>query len=234
MESFEFLKKKLTEASILVAPNWDLPLEIICDASDFVNKIRNKKGAKNIVADHLSRLENPHQGDLVEMEMNDNFLHESLKMISLKSDDEPPWFVDIANYLVGNVLIKGLSSQQKMKFFKDVKNYFWDDPYLFRICVDQIIRRCVDGDDAMKILYACHHGPTGGHHGPNYTAKNVFDSGPPSIVIPMTWLNTVTHANIKEISHSGMKCPKMLSKSVRSLTFGASTLWGRSRLLEGT
>ncbi|GKG00618.1 reverse transcriptase domain-containing protein [Tanacetum coccineum] len=27
-----------------------------------------------------------------------------------------------------------LSSQQKRKFFKDVKHYFWDDPFLFKIC----------------------------------------------------------------------------------------------------
>nr|GEV43816.1 reverse transcriptase domain-containing protein [Tanacetum cinerariifolium] len=30
--------------------------------------------------------------------------------------------------------------------------------------------------DAIDILKACHYGPTGGHHGPNYTAKKVFDS----------------------------------------------------------
>ncbi|GJY65777.1 reverse transcriptase domain-containing protein [Tanacetum coccineum] len=34
-EAFETLKKKLTEAPILVAPDWDLPFEIMCDASDF-------------------------------------------------------------------------------------------------------------------------------------------------------------------------------------------------------
>ncbi|GKF13534.1 reverse transcriptase domain-containing protein, partial [Tanacetum coccineum] len=45
------------------------------------------------------------------------------------------------------------------------------------ICVDQIIKRCVDRKKAMDILEACHHGPIGGHHGPNYTAKKVFDSG---------------------------------------------------------
>ncbi|GKF35308.1 hypothetical protein Tco_0108508, partial [Tanacetum coccineum] len=109
--------------------------------------------------------ENPHQRDLVGMEMNDNFPHESLNMISLNLDDEPPWFADIANYLVGNVLVRGMSSQQKKKFFKDAQHYFWDDPYLFRICADQIIRRCVDGKEAMDILEACHHGSTGGHHG---------------------------------------------------------------------
>ncbi|GJV32983.1 reverse transcriptase domain-containing protein [Tanacetum coccineum] len=209
MESFEILKMKLTEAPILVAPDWDLPFEIMCDASDFAIgavlgqrkekyfwpihyasktlsdaqthytttekellavvyafekfwsylilsktivytdhsalKFAIKKGAENLAADHLSRLENPHKGDLVEMEMNDNFPHESLNMIDLNADNEPPWFVDIANYLVGNVLVKRM--------------------------------RCVDGSEAMEILKACHHGPTGGHHGPNYTAKKVFDSG---------------------------------------------------------
>ncbi|GKD11312.1 reverse transcriptase domain-containing protein, partial [Tanacetum coccineum] len=34
-EAFETLKKKLTEAPILVAPDWDLPFEIMCDVSDF-------------------------------------------------------------------------------------------------------------------------------------------------------------------------------------------------------
>nr|GFA83421.1 reverse transcriptase domain-containing protein [Tanacetum cinerariifolium] len=70
-----------------------------------------------------------------------------------------------------------MSSQQKNKFFKDVKHYFWDDPFLFNIYVDQVIRRCVHGPEAIDFLKACHYGPTGGHHGSNYTAKKVFDSG---------------------------------------------------------
>ncbi|GKF27001.1 reverse transcriptase domain-containing protein [Tanacetum coccineum] len=70
-----------------------------------------------------------------------------------------------------------MSSQQKEKFFKDVKHYFWDDPYFIRICADQVIRRCVYGQEAVDILTACHNGPTRGHHGANNTAKKVFDSG---------------------------------------------------------
>ncbi|GJZ16752.1 hypothetical protein Tco_0552875 [Tanacetum coccineum] len=68
-----------------------------------------------------------------------------------------PWFADYA----GNFIVKGMTTQQKKKFFKDVKHYFWDDPYLFRICADQIIRRCVHGQEANDILKACHEGPTG-------------------------------------------------------------------------
>ncbi|GJR90119.1 reverse transcriptase domain-containing protein [Tanacetum coccineum] len=139
--------------------------------------IRDKKGVENLAADHLSRLENPHQGDLEKKEINETFPLETLRMISFHGDSSTPWFADIANYHAGNFIVKGMSSQQKKKFFKDVKHYFWDDPYLFRICADQVIRQCVHGQEAVDILMACHNGPTRGHHGPNYTAKKVFDSG---------------------------------------------------------
>nr|GEV79001.1 reverse transcriptase domain-containing protein [Tanacetum cinerariifolium] len=76
----------------------------------------------------------------------------------------------------GNFIVKWMLSQQKKKFFKDVKHYFLDDPYLFKIYADQVIRRCVHGQKAVDILSACHNGPIGGHHGANFTPKTVFDS----------------------------------------------------------
>ncbi|GJS02076.1 reverse transcriptase domain-containing protein [Tanacetum coccineum] len=57
------------------------------------------------------------------------------------------------------------------------KHNFRDDPFLFKICADQVIRRCVSGQEALDILKACHSGPTGGHYGANYTARKIFDSG---------------------------------------------------------
>ncbi|GJW47004.1 reverse transcriptase domain-containing protein [Tanacetum coccineum] len=139
--------------------------------------IRDKKGAENLAADHLSRLENPHQDVLENKEITKTFPLETLGMVTFRGDDSTPWFADFANYHAGNFVIKGMSSQQKNKFFKDVKHYFWDDPYLFKICADQVIRRCVYGQEVVDILTACHNGPTGGHYGANYTAKKVFDSG---------------------------------------------------------
>ncbi|GJR53750.1 reverse transcriptase domain-containing protein [Tanacetum coccineum] len=137
--------------------------------------IHDKKGVENVAADHLSRLENPHQGDLEKKEINETFPLETLGMISFHGDSSTAWFVDIANYHVGSFVVKGMSSQQKKKFFKDVKHYFWDDPYLFRICADQMIRRCIYGQEVVDILMACHNGPTEGHHGANYTAKKGID-----------------------------------------------------------
>nr|GEV02910.1 reverse transcriptase domain-containing protein [Tanacetum cinerariifolium] len=46
-----------------------------------------------------------------------------------------------------------------------------DDPFLFNVYANQVIRRCVHGKEALDILEACHNGPTGGHHGANLTAK---------------------------------------------------------------
>ncbi|GJU14446.1 reverse transcriptase domain-containing protein [Tanacetum coccineum] len=144
---------------------------------EFDVEIRDKKGAENLAADHLSRLENPHQSELEKKEITETFPLETLGMVTFRGDDNAPWFADFANYHAGNFVIKGMSSQQKRKFFKDVKHYFWDDPFLFKICADQVIRRCVSGQEAFDILKACHSGPTGGHYGANYTAKKVFDSG---------------------------------------------------------
>ncbi|GKC46766.1 reverse transcriptase domain-containing protein [Tanacetum coccineum] len=241
IESFNTLKRKLTEAPILIAPDWDLPFKIMCDASDFAigivlgqrkNKhfqpihyasktmteaqahytttekellavvyafekfrsylarlmwwilllqefdveIRDKKGAENLTADHLSRLENPHQNEFENKEITETFPLETLGPVAFR-DDNTLWFADFTNYHAGNFIVKGMSSQQKNKFFKDVKHYFWDDPFLFKICADQVIRRCVSGQEAFDILKACHSGPTGGNYGANYTAKKIFDSG---------------------------------------------------------
>ncbi|GKB90335.1 reverse transcriptase domain-containing protein, partial [Tanacetum coccineum] len=233
--AFQTLKKKLTEALILIAPNWDQPFEIMCDASDYAIctvlgqridnhfrpihyasktmteaesnytttekemlavvyafekfrsylimnkkfnfKVIDTKGAENYATDHLPRLENPYENVFDPKEINETFTLETLNTVTSHDNQSTPWFVDIANYHAGNFLIKGMSTQQKRKFFKDVKHYFLDDPYLFRTCADQIIRRCVSGQEALEILKACHEGPTGGHHSANITARKVFDAG---------------------------------------------------------
>nr|GEW44818.1 reverse transcriptase domain-containing protein [Tanacetum cinerariifolium] len=160
--------KKDSKARLL---RWVLLLQ------EFTFKVIDTKGAKNLATNHLSRLENPHQNVLDPKEINKSFPLETLNLVSTRGNQSTPWFADFANYHAGNFVVKGMSSQQKSKFFKDVKHYFWDDPFMFKIYVDQVIRRCVSGQEAIEILKACHYRPIGGHHGPNYTAKKVFDSG---------------------------------------------------------
>nr|GEW30524.1 putative reverse transcriptase domain-containing protein [Tanacetum cinerariifolium] len=158
--------------SVKVAPDWDLPFEIMCDASDYAVGavlgqlytdhsalkyllakqdakvtllrwilllqefdviIRDKKGAQNLASDHLSRLENPREGDFEKKESNETFPLETLGMISFSGDSSIPWFVDIENYHAGNFIVKGMSSQQKKKFFKDVEHYFGMTPTCLRL-----------------------------------------------------------------------------------------------------
>ncbi|GJQ91684.1 reverse transcriptase domain-containing protein [Tanacetum coccineum] len=128
-------------------------------------KVQSWGNSENLEADYLSRFENPHQDVLENKEITKTFPLETLGMVTFRGDSSTPWFADIANYHAGNFIVKGMSSQQKKKFFKDVKHYFWDDPYLFRICADQMIRRCVHSQEAVDIITACHNGPTGGYHG---------------------------------------------------------------------
>lgn len=162
--ALKYLFKKQDSKPRLI--HWFLLLQ------EFDIEIKYKKGVENVAADHLSRLEN--EDEEIEIEIDDNFPDETLNAIS---SPDTPWFADLANYLAGDILRKGMTHQEKRKFFSDVKKYFWDEPYLFKICPDGIIRRCVSGHETRAILDKCHHGPTGGHYGATITAKKVFESG---------------------------------------------------------
>ncbi|KAJ9546801.1 hypothetical protein OSB04_019344 [Centaurea solstitialis] len=216
ISAFETLKRHLTNAPIMVPPDWDQPFEIMCDASDYVVgavlgqlytdhsalkylfakpdakprlirwilllqefdiEIRDKRGAENLAADHLSRLENPYMDSGGIEVIRDKFPDEDLNMIKTIGEDPIPWYADFANYLAAGVLVKGMTHQQKGKFFLDLKYYFWSKPYLFRIGPDRIYLRCISGPAAWDILTNCHKGPTGGHFGANLTTRKVLESG---------------------------------------------------------
>ncbi|GJR05488.1 reverse transcriptase domain-containing protein [Tanacetum coccineum] len=216
-KAFELLKEKLTCAPVIVSPNWNLPFELMCDASDFTVgavlgqkdgknfhpiyfasktlnpaqqkytvtekelmavvfafdkfrsylilsktivhtdhsalkhlfkkqdvkphlirwilllqvfdiEIKDRKCTENVAADHLSRIKNDESND--DNEVDDNFPGETLMEINTKDE---PWFADFANYLIADIIPKGITYQQKNKFFSDLKHYFWEEPYLFKV-----------------------------------------------------------------------------------------------------
>ncbi|XP_070050137.1 uncharacterized protein [Nicotiana tomentosiformis] len=87
-----------------------------------------------------------------------------------------PWYANIANYLASGIVPYDLSSVQKKKCFRDCRIYFWDEPYFYRICLDNMIRRCIPEIDQSSVLQACHASPYEGHFGGVRTTAKVLES----------------------------------------------------------
>ncbi|GKA28009.1 reverse transcriptase domain-containing protein [Tanacetum coccineum] len=224
IQAFQTLKKKLTEAPILIAPDWDLPFELMCDASDFAIgeiaqwysppsfKVIDTKGAENLTTDHLSRLENPYENVLNPKEVNEKFPLETLNMETFRGDSSTPWFANYANYHARNFIVKGMSSQQKNKFFKDAKKLLTSS----QLAIVDLPRDITVPTTPPK----------------RFLTQNFI--GLQFTEMPMTWSPDVTLVSVKEKFCNVMKCLKIPSKFAKFLTCGASISWGRSCLHEGT
>ncbi|GJY26391.1 putative nucleotidyltransferase, ribonuclease H [Tanacetum coccineum] len=192
-KAFNILKEKLTTAPIIILSDWNVPFELMCDASDFAVgavlgkridgkfkpiyyarktlnnaqehytttekellavvfsfdkfrpylvlsktivyiyhsalkylfskqdtkprlirlvlllqgfdiEIKDKRGAENLVADHLSRLKNPDLRTFTEEEIGDEFPDERLMVLKTELNDDEPWYADYVNYLVGKIV----------------------------------------------------------------------------------------------------------------------------------
>ncbi|XP_057802485.1 uncharacterized protein LOC131017780 isoform X2 [Salvia miltiorrhiza] len=136
---------------------------------EFDLEIKDKKGAENLVADHLSRLQTVSDG----MPIPDDFPDEQL----LHIDDNTPWYADLVNFLTAGIFPKGMETARKNKLRSQAKYFIWDDPYLWKTCADQVIRRCIPDEEVHSILNFCHAHACGGHFGPKRTARKILDCG---------------------------------------------------------
>ncbi|WZZ35997.1 hypothetical protein YC2023_019398 [Brassica napus] len=276
MEAFKNLKNALISAPIVQPPDWDLPFEIMCDASDFAVgavlgqkrdkkshviyyasrtldeaqakysttekellaivfafekfrsylvgskvtvytyhaalrhllakkdakprllrwilllqefdlEIKDRPGVENGVADHLSRLKVecgiPIDDRLPEEQMM--AIHavvavceKGKKLEEVKAADEKgPWYADIVNYLASGKEPLNLEGYAKNKFYKDVKRYYWDEPYLYILCRDQLYKRAVAEEEIDGILTHCHGSSYGGHFATFKTVAKVLQAG---------------------------------------------------------
>ena len=157
------MSKKEAKPSLI---RWVLLLQ------EFDLEIKDKKGCDNVIADHLSRVEQ-NETEKEEAKLTENFPDEQLFKVSFQI----PWSADIVNYLACGVVPQEFSYQQKRKLRTDSRYYIWDDPLLFKRGVDMIIRRCVPESEQCKILNECHASPYGGHFSGERTAHKILQSG---------------------------------------------------------
>ncbi|CAN6723342.1 unnamed protein product [Malus baccata var. baccata] len=109
---------------------------------EFDLEIKDKKGSENVVADHLSRfVHSNREEDLIPL--RESFLDEQL--FSFKITD--PWYANIINYKVIKKIQDDFTRAQKDKLVKTAKYYEWDDPYWWKYCTDQLIRRVTSLQD---------------------------------------------------------------------------------------
>ena len=81
-------------------------------------EIKDEKGTEYLIADHLSRLEEPSK----EIHINDDFPDEQL--LEIEDKKAVPWFANLVNYLVAKVLPPEFSYQKKKRFFAHLKHYY--------------------------------------------------------------------------------------------------------------
>jgi len=158
--TLRYLMQKKDAKSRLI--RWTLLLQ------EFDLEIKDKKGVENVVADHLSRISNAPTETIL---INENFLDEHIFTMC-----KEPWYADIANYLATSQT-PSWSGQDKHRFMTQIRFFFWDEPYLFKYCPDQIIRRCLPEDEHQSVLTFCQELAYGGHFGPRKTTEKVLQSG---------------------------------------------------------
>jgi hypothetical protein len=97
---------------------------------EFDLEIKDKKGVYNIVVDHLSRMP---ATNMHELPIND-FLRDDML---LRVTDSNPWYANIVNFMVSGYVPPG---ENRKKLQTESRHHLWDDLYLYRICVDGLLR----------------------------------------------------------------------------------------------
>ncbi|RDX74363.1 hypothetical protein CR513_45902, partial [Mucuna pruriens] len=164
--------------------------------------LRDKSGAKNLVVDHLSKIE----GRIDPLPIRDNFPNKQLMQLN----GIVPWFDNIA------------SRSHKGKIKSDAKNYVWDDPYLWKFYSDQ----CIPDDKIQSVLQFCHSIPIVGimDHtrqlevgfiGPPFSTMPTISSPPMSSSKEQEWpLYAILFCeafDVLGIDFTGLVCQKLLS-----------------------
>ncbi|GJW68246.1 reverse transcriptase domain-containing protein [Tanacetum coccineum] len=205
IDAFQILKKKLTEAPILVVPDWNLPFKLMCDASDFaIGAVLRQQKIKHFQPIHyasktMTEAQIHYTATKKEMlavvyafEKFRPYLvlsksivytdHSALKYLMNKQDAKPRLENPHKDVLENKDINEhfpletlGVISNGSTPWLADYANYHAGN-FIIKGMTTQQKKKCVHGQEANDILKACHEGPAGGHHSANLTSRKVFDA----------------------------------------------------------
>ena len=150
---------------------------------------------------------------------------------------QAPWFADFANYLASGILPHGLSSYQKKMFFYDIRSYFWESPSYSSYArmsstgATSLSRKCrawffivmtLHVEDMLAPLRPLPRCFKRSSFSPLFSRMSTLMSV--HVIVAKGWT----------IGPERMKCLSISSLKLRSLIFGASTLWDPFHPLEAT
>ncbi|GJS04927.1 reverse transcriptase domain-containing protein [Tanacetum coccineum] len=198
VKSFNILKKKLTEALILVAPDWNLPFEIMCDAKDYaVGAVLGQRTTKHFQPIHYA------SKTMTDAQAHYTMTEKELLAVVYAFEKFRPYLV-LSKTIVytDHSALKYLLAKQDAKLrllrwillLQEFDVIIRDKKGAENLAANHLSRHENPHQDVLQnkeitetfpletlevvdILIAFHNGPTGRHYGANYTAKKVFDSG---------------------------------------------------------
>ncbi|CAA7032058.1 unnamed protein product [Microthlaspi erraticum] len=221
-KAFTKIKEALVSAPVVQPPNWELPFEIMCDASDYavgavLGQRKDKKlhviyyasrtldeaqckyattekellaivfafekfrsylvGSKVIVHSDHAALRLPEESVYAAEASNKHGQLGHHRPGTKISSSNTPWFRHIANFLAAEYPPPNFFGYRKKKFLRDVRRYYWDEPYLYKKCSDGMFRRCIPEEEVEGILFACHSSSYAGHFATYKTVSKVLQAG---------------------------------------------------------
>nr|GEY94693.1 reverse transcriptase domain-containing protein [Tanacetum cinerariifolium] len=258
IEAFQTLKKKLTEAPILVTPDWDLPFKLMCDTSDFaIGAVLGQRKTKRFQPIHYaSKTMTDAQAHYTTTEkellavvyafeklwpylvLSKSIVytyHSALKYLVNKQDAKPillRWVLLLQEF---DITVRDKKRAENLA--ADHLVTFGTTPSCLKSMQIKSSGGVFTAWKPLIFLRLATIDPPGDIMARTTSPKRCLTLvfiGPQSIVMPMTWSNIVTLVNVKEKFHNEMKCLKIPSKFAIFPTYGASISWGHSYLHEGS
>nr|GEZ70124.1 reverse transcriptase domain-containing protein [Tanacetum cinerariifolium] len=161
----ETLKKKLTEAPILVVPDWNLPFKLMCDASDFaIGAVLEQRKTKHFHPIHYA------SNTMTEAQIRYTTTEKEMLVVVYDFEKFRPYlFLSKIIVYMDHSALKYLLSKKdaKPRLENPHKDVFENKDINENFPLETL---------AYDILKVGHEGPTGDHHGANFTTKKVFDA----------------------------------------------------------